>query len=61
LKEKKLNYPEDFIHMVDLAKGSFGQVMLVKCKRNNKLYALKRISDVSDSQSRAFKHFDDRN
>jgi serine/threonine protein kinase len=61
LVERRISYPEDFLNLADLANGCFGSVKLVKCKRDNKVYALKIIHRVNDAEARAFVYFDDRN
>ena len=48
MKEKTYQYPEEFIVLSKIGKGAFGDVNLVKYKRNNKIYALKILKKLSE-------------
>lgn len=61
IKEQLTRYPEDFSVLAKLGTGAFGDVELVKFRRNNQIYALKIMKKLNDKDMKAFLKFDDSN
>ena len=48
IKEKTFNYPQDFIVLAKIGSGAYGEVELVKYRRNNQIYALKILGKLNE-------------
>ena len=61
IKEKITRFPEDFNILAKIGQGSFGDVYLVKYRRDQKIYALKILRNLEESEVLALQNFDDSN
>lgn len=61
MKPLTVRFPDDFIVLASLGKGSYGYVNLVKYRRDNIIYALKILNKLTEKEMKAFLKFDDKN